>query len=148
MDAKWFPSPDRPFRSGTPNVIGANGIGMATLLLPPGLMWRNVIAFPLLLWIAYNVRHHTTSKPEEDYLTAINVAMAMAKYFDFSLRIPERSLRRIRPDGSAETAKEIASMSVWQKFQWNFDLFTTMRGIGWNWKVKNVDDVPQQISRR
>ena len=82
-------------------------------------------------------------------MNAVNVCLALLKYVDFSvLRIPEQELYRIHPDGTTETTKEIEEMTLWQKFKWNLDLYTTTRGIGWNWCVKNVDPVPENVSRR
>lgn len=128
--------------------LAANGIGMLTLLLPQG-HFRNAIAIPVLLWIPYNLRRYTTGKPVEDYLSAVQVSVALIRYLDFcTFKIPEQSLRRVGADGSTETPQEIQNMTLWQKLRWNFDLFTTLRGIGWNWRVKNVDDVPKDISRR
>lgn len=148
MDPKWFPSPDRPFQAGERSVGGANLVGVATLLLPQG-QFRNVIALPPILYIAYNLRQHTTGRADQDYLNAVNVCIALLKYVDFSiLRIPEQELHRVRPDGSVETTKEVEEMTIWQKFKWNLDLYTTARGIGWNWRVKNVDLVPENVSRR
>jgi hypothetical protein len=148
MDPKWFPPPNRPILPSGRSTLGATAIGIATLLLPQG-QFRNVIAVPSILWIAYNLRQHSTGKTEEDYMTAINVCMTLIKIADFAiLGIPEQSVRRIRSDGSVETAEEIKNMTVSQKLRWNLDLFLTMRGIGWNWRVKNVDAVPADVSRR
>ena len=148
FNPKWFPPPDRPFQPAVRSVLGATAVGITTLLLPQG-QFRNIVAVPPMLWIIYNLRQHTSGKPEEDYLGAVNVSMALIRLIDFSiLRIPEKSLRRVRSDGSLETAEEIENMTLWQKFCWALDLSTTMRGIGWNWQVKNVDPVPENISRR
>ncbi|KAJ9607725.1 hypothetical protein H2200_007803 [Cladophialophora chaetospira] len=148
MDSKWFPPPDRPFQPGGGSIFGAGIIGVTTLLLPQGA-FRKTIAIPPILWILYNMRQHTTGKPEEDYLTAINVSMALARFLDVCvLRDAEKEFRRVNTDESArETPNEIKKMTLWQKLRWNLDLFTTMRGIGWNWRVKNVDEVPLDTSR-
>ncbi|KAK6379512.1 hypothetical protein LTS17_006430 [Exophiala oligosperma] len=71
------------------------------------------------------------------------------RYLDFCvINVPERDFHRVRPDGNAETESDVRNMTIWQKFRWNFDLFMTMRGVGWNWRVKNVEAVPMQLSRR
>jgi len=31
------------------------------------------------------------------------------------------------------------------KLKWSAHLCFSMRGIGWNWRVKNVDDVPERL---
>ena len=149
MDPKWFPPPDRPFQPGGRGIFGAGTICITTLLLPQGPL-RKIIAVPPMIWLLYNLRQHTTGKGEEDYLTAVNISMTLARFVDVCvLRDAEKELRRVNPDGSArETANDIQKMTRWQKFRWNLDLFMTMRGIGWNWRVKNVEEVPINISRR
>lgn len=148
MDPKWFPPPDRPLQLGERFTAGANLVGIATLLLPQG-RFRNVIALPPILYIAYSLRQHTTGRADQDYLNAVNVCLALLKFVDFSiLRIPEQTLHRVRSDGTIETVKEIEDMTIWQKLKWNLDLFTTARGIGWNWSVKNTEHVPDDVSRR
>ena len=27
---------------------------------------------------------------------------------------------------------------------WHFNLMTSMRGVGWNWRVKNIPSIPPQ----
>ncbi|EXJ68268.1 uncharacterized protein A1O5_08883 [Cladophialophora psammophila CBS 110553] len=147
MDPKWFPPPDRPFQPGERSVFGASAIGITTLLLPQG-QFRKIIAIPPILWIIFNLRRHTTGKLEEDYMTAINVCMILIRWLDFEvLHKAEQTFRRVKSDGTTETAEDIQKMTIWQKFCWGLQLFATMRGIGWNWRVKNVGEVPRDISR-
>lgn len=148
MDPKWFPSPNRPSYPAGLAQAGSTLIGVASLLFPQG-QFRNVIALPPLLLLAWTVRQHTAGSPEEDYLTAVNIVMAITKYIDFVvMRIPEQSCHRIRPNNRVETTDEINRMSLWQKFKWSLQLACTTRGVGWDWRVKNVEPVPPGISRR
>ncbi|ETI22461.1 hypothetical protein G647_06536 [Cladophialophora carrionii CBS 160.54] len=114
MDPKWFPPPDRPFQPGSRSILAAGTIGITTLLIPKGQL-RNIIAIPSILWILwilYNLRQHTTGKPEEDYLTAVNISITLARFIDVCvLHDAEQSLRRVRADGSdRETAEDIQRM--------------------------------------
>lgn len=148
MDSKWFAPPGRPLQGGERLTAGANLVGIATLLLPQG-QFRNVIALPPIFYIAYNLRQHTAGRADQDYLNAINVCLAVLKLVDFSiLRNPEQTLHRVRLDGTVETTREVENMTLWQKFRWNLDLFSTPRGIGWNWRVKGFENVPENVSRR
>lgn len=149
MDPKWFPPQDRPFQSGGQSLLAGGVVGVATLLLPPSL-FRRTIAIPPLLWILYNLRQHTTGKREEDYLTAVNISMLLAKMVDVCVvHTAERDFHRVEDDGTpCETTQEIEQMTLWQKFNWSLSLLTTTRGVGWNWRVKNVDKVAPTISRR
>ncbi|OAL20157.1 hypothetical protein AYO22_09129 [Fonsecaea multimorphosa] len=147
MDPKWFPPPDRPIQPGGPSVIGAGVIGITTLLLPPGQL-RKTIPISLIPWVMLNLRRHTSGRPEEDYLTAVNVSLILVRCIDFEvLHNAEQAFRRVKSDGTMETAEDIEKMTIWQKCRWGLHLFTTARGIGWNWRVKNVDEVPRDISR-
>ena len=149
MDPKWFPGAERPFQAGGPGIIAAGIINTTTMLLPPG-QFRQFLAVPSLLGILYYQRHHTTGRTEQDYLTAINISLLLARLVDACvLHDAEHDFHRVDASGKArETAEEIEKMTLWQKLRWNLDLFTTMRGIGWNWRVKNVDEVRADISRR
>lgn len=148
MDPKWFPPPNRPIHATGLAPIGGTLIGVASLLLPQG-RFRNVIAVPSLLWLAWKLRQGSAGSPEEDYMNAVNLCMAVMKYIDFVvMRSPEQSFHRVRPGGTVEDADEVTQMSLWQKFKWSLSLACTTRGIGWNWRVKNVERVPEGISRR
>ncbi|KAJ9494805.1 hypothetical protein H2202_009706 [Exophiala xenobiotica] len=147
MDPKWFPPPNRPLRHGALHAIAANSIGIVTLLLPPG-PFRSVIGIPPILWIAYNLRQYSCGKSEIDYLDAANVFIGVMRYLDFCvLHVPERVFCRVGAENRVEAEKDVQNMTLWRKLHWNFDLFMTWRGVGWNWKVKNVDEVPKDMSR-
>ncbi|OAP60780.1 hypothetical protein AYL99_05782 [Fonsecaea erecta] len=147
MDPKWFPPPDRPFQPGDLSVIGAGIIGITTLLLPRAQL-RKIIPISLIFCIISNLRRHTARRPEEDYLNAVNVCLILFRCIDFAvLHDAEQTFHRVKSDGTIENAEHIEKMTIWQKFCWSLHLFTTMRGIGWNWRVKNVDEVPRDISR-
>ncbi|KAJ9630282.1 hypothetical protein H2204_008500 [Knufia peltigerae] len=149
MNPMWFAPPNRPLRPATDSsVAAANTVAILTLLLPQGAA-RSFAGLPPILYIAYNLRRCSTGKIENDYLNAINVFTCLMRYLDFCvINVPERDFHRVRPDGNAETESDVRNMTIWQKFRWNFDLFMTMRGVGWNWRVKNVEAVPMQLSRR
>lgn len=148
MNPTWFAPPNRPLRPVDSSVAAANGVAILTLLLPQGTA-RSIAGAPPLLWTAYNLRRYSTGKVEEDYLNAINVFTCLMRYVDFCVvNVPERDFRRVRPDGSTEPESHVRNMTIWQKVCWSLELFMTMRGVGWNWKVKNVQVVSMQLSRR
>jgi hypothetical protein len=148
MDPGWFPSADRPFQDGGKTLLAASAVSITTLLLPRGHL-RKIVAIPPSLWLLYNLRQHTTGKRADDYLMAVNVSMTLARFIDVCvLHDAETDLYRTNPDGSPkETAEDIQRMTLWQKFRWNLDLFMTMRGVGWNWQVKNIEPVKSDQSR-
>ncbi|KIW18353.1 hypothetical protein PV08_02641 [Exophiala spinifera] len=147
MDPRWFAPPNRPIRPVDSGAAAANGAAMLTLLLPPGPV-RSAAGVPAILWIAYDLRRHTTGKIEQDYLNAINVFTCLMRYVDFCVvNVPEREFHRVRPDGGTEPENHVRNMTIRQKLRWGFDLFMTMRGVGWNWRVKNVEEVPVHLTR-
>lgn len=149
MDPTYFPPAHRPYAPDSQMLLCANLIVASALLLPPGRYHRNLIALPGLLFTAYALRRHSSGKVEVDYLDAVNSSTLFLKWLDFAvLRVPERSAARVRDDGSVETADEVEKLTVWGKLKWVLSLLGTVRGVGWNWKVKNVDDVPKNVSRR
>lgn len=148
MDFGLFPPPIRPLHPAGRALLTSNAVGIASLLFPQG-RFRNIIAFPALLWIAYDVRQHGTGFVGSDYQDAVDLSMAFIRLVDFSiLRVAELSVHRVRPDGSFETTEDVFNMTIYQKFRWSIDLFLTLRGIKWDWRVKNVDQVSPKISRR
>jgi len=148
MDLGIFPPPDRTLHAPGRALLAGNAIGIASLLLPQGL-FRNIITFPALFWIANDVRKHGTGLAASNYQDAVDLSMALVKLIDFSvLRVPEESVHHIRPDGRAETTEDVLNMTLHKRFRWGLDLFLTMRGINWDWRVKNVGMVPHNASRR
>jgi hypothetical protein len=148
MEAKWFPPADRPYLEVGPTLGASFGVGFVGLLLPQGIL-RRAFAIPPLLFLLYNLRQHTAGAWEQDYLAAIQVTGFLIKTTDLCIvHHAENDFWRVKPDGSRrETNQEVHSMSPWRRLLWKLDLWTSIRGIGWNWKVKNVP-VVKQTSRR
>jgi len=131
--------------------LGASAINITSLLLPPGPV-RIGMAMPALLYCLYSTRSHTSGKPAEDYIMAVNVSMTLLKFIDFVvLRTPEKCVYHVKDGRPVEASRNPENMNLWQKLKWSLSLFTTYRGLGWienwNWKVRNVDEVPEDTPK-
>lgn len=147
MDKSWWPPETRPKRPAEQLLMIATTICVSSLLLPQG-RFRVVVCLGPLIYLCTQLRTHSCGQMNSDYLSMVNFTIMVLKWLDFvAIRNPEQSLRRKQHDGSVETYDEIRNLSLWAKFRWSLSMFTTYRGIGWNWEVKNVDHVPKATSR-
>ena len=145
MDSKWFPPQNRPCQPVGPTIGATYGLCFVSLLLPRGVL-RRALAIPPVLCLLYNLQRHTAGVWEQDYLAAIQVTIFLVKVTDLCIvHDAERDFRRLNIEG--DDAEAITRMSVWQKFWWKFDLWTSLRGIGWNWEVKNVPENKETSGR-
>lgn len=129
MFPSLFPVPDRPFAS-RPYLIPS--IFLACLfgsLLPAKIRTATV---PLLsLYLLFQIPKHTYGKPHEDYLWPIQAILVISHWIDFFIIHSPEEFARAKDGGQRPK-------TLWKRFTWVCDLNLTLRGIGWNWKVKNV----------
>ena len=148
MDPKWFPPPNRPIQAAgfvlVPFVLTCN----ASLLLPPGRP-RALLTLPPLLYLLCQVRRTTSGVNAEDYMSAINIALLSSRYVTSVLVAnPETDMHRVFVTGEKKWTREPEdpqSMGWWSKLKWSMSFWFSGRGIGWDWQVKNVDDVPANL---
>ena len=84
-------------------------------------------------------------------MTGINTAMFLCKFVDFAcLHNPERDYHRVdlTVQSTPVVNEDPTEMSTWQRFKWNVSLWTTNRGIGWDWEVKHVEHIPRNVTKR
>jgi hypothetical protein len=75
-----------------------------------------------------------------DYLMPVQAVLAVIHWIDFFVIHSPGGYSRAKDKGAVPT-------SLWEKLRWNWDLMISMRGIGWDWKVKNVPKGDVGISR-
>ena len=85
-------------------------------------------------------------------MLAINVSQFSLRYVtSVLLANPEKYMHRVvvsgEKKGTAE-AEDPQSMGLWSKLKWSMQFWSSMRGIGWNWRVKNVDEVPEKLQSK
>jgi hypothetical protein len=150
MDPDWFAPEGRPFRGANQSVLTFAGICFASLLIPPGKV-RIALTMPALLYVATRFRQYSSGQGAQDYMAAVNLALFGAKWIDFVLLgVPERDIYRVdmSQEGNPPVKEDAGRMILWQKCRWSGSLWTNLRGVGWNWQVKNVDNVPLTITTR
>lgn len=148
MDPALFPSPDRPILTSDFLLIPFISICVTSLLLPSGTT-RVSLTLPPILYILFRLRNTTSGNNVEDYLLAVNACGLFYKYVSFVLlRTPETDIYRVIVSGDKKGEREPedpAMMDMWTKLKWNLHFWTSLRGAGWNWQVKNVDELPPKL---
>jgi hypothetical protein len=143
-----FAAEDRPFRPGERLWGGFTSACVLSLLLPAGIV-RDIVGAIILWYIQREYPKSATGHAGRDYLIAINITLTAFKFIDFVyLRVPENAAHRVNVSGEPiESGKSIRDASHWKRLKWAWDLFSTLRGVGWNWRVKNIEDVPRGTTR-
>lgn len=102
--------------------------------LPPGKVRAGSVALTVGYLIA-QIPKATAGDVASDVLTPIQAVLCLAQWFDFYMFH--------RPDQFYRLSdKEHPPQTLWEKFKWYLDLNASMRGIGWNWQVKNIPTQP------
>jgi hypothetical protein len=91
----------------------------------------------LLLYLVSQVVKYPTGDKAQDTLLPIQAMILVTQWIDFYvLHTPEKDYYRIsRPE---EKKGSIKDQGWKERLKWAFDLKMTLRGIGWNWQVKNI----------
>lgn len=155
---KPIPHVDNPYDRFTPNTLLRDPIGsmmphvllMAIQLLalagPPFRYRRELVAVATLgLGVTYLSRPHFTN----DFGLAQPFSMAWSTYLATLEKLaadggPEACFWRI--DKPTQEALSYPAFS-WQKIRWALVMIFNMRGIRWNYQVKNVPPAPERGRR-
>ena len=148
LTSSSFAAEDRPFRAGERIWLGFTLACIMSLLLPPGMVRHTLGAF-VLLYVQKEYPKSATGHAGRDYLIAINVTLIAFKFADFVyLRTPENAAHRVNESGKPiEDGNSLRNASYPERLKWAANLFSTFRGVGWNWRVKNIQDVPPGTTR-
>lgn len=144
-----------------------------TYFLPAGTV-RTSVSIPALLYLLAQVPKYTSGNVGMDIMMAINCSLLFLKWVDFNvLHSTETEFWQVEErgpgDDPAVAAGEQKSVVVvgddkkyvgikkqktwpypntlWGRFKWLFSLWTTMRGVGWNWRVKGTPVVPASMTK-
>lgn len=148
MDPKWYPDRNRPTFRGETVLLTAYIVEITTILIPSKPL-RILLGLPLFLFCAFQTRKHTTGAIPDDYLTAINMIWFMLRWFDLAiLNEPEVSFWRDDTSNPEKKPETTSQGSLLERWKWSMSLCSTYRGIGWNWRVKNVDRISPAVPRR
>ncbi len=148
MDPSLFPGPDRPVRVSDWVLVPFLVICITSFLLPPGAP-RLLLTLPPVLYMVFQVRATTSGNQVEDYIFAVNTCGLFYKYISFVvLNTPEIDIQRVVMSGGKKGSKvpeDPTTMEPWEKLKWSMHFWTSLRGVGWNWQVKNIDGLPQKL---
>jgi hypothetical protein len=151
MDPKWFPPSNRPVRAGELVLVPFMLVCIASLLLPSGRA-RVLLTLPPLLYLLTQVRSTTSGINAADYMLAINISQLFHRYVTSVLfTTPETHMQRVVIRGEKKGMRkpeDAETMDLWSKLKWSLDFWFNMRGVGWNWQVKNVHEVPEKLQSR
>ncbi len=105
---------------------------LAGTVLPPGLL--NTLSISTsALYLSAQIPKATSGKVPQDYMLPIQALLLITQWLDFCvLHSPD--------EFSRDKDKEKVPKTWREKLSWAWGLNTTYRGIGWNWKVKNVPE--------
>lgn len=116
------------------------GVFTGSLLLPTKFL-RVAIGGPIALILLNKVSQHSINGFLFEYLLMIPLTGLLWQWMDFVIvNDPEEAFYKTDASQTQDEAKRTGSMpkDAVGKLMWGTALFTTVRGIGWNWKVKNV----------
>ncbi|KAK0113662.1 hypothetical protein ONS96_014518 [Cadophora gregata f. sp. sojae] len=99
-------------------------------LLPQGKI-RALSVTAVLLFLIAQVPRYTTGVLAQDALSPIQATLALLHWLDFFVFHPQDAWVRTK---DAHAPRK----SLLQRLAWSWDLNTSMRGVGWNWRVNNV----------
>lgn len=129
MFPSLFPDPDRPHASRpylVPSIFLACIFGS---LLPTKIRTAAVPIFSI--YLLFQIPKYTYGKPHEDYLFPIQSLLVIIHWVDFFIiHSPDQYFREKNGGQRPKT--------FFERFIWVWHLNLTLRGIGWNWQVKNV----------
>ncbi|KAI9862423.1 MAG: hypothetical protein M1824_001416 [Vezdaea acicularis] len=146
--------------SGILNIIQLLKFSSTTVSNPSPL--RNTAFIFVFCFLAYQGLLIRTPQNVFDYVfkgTALGGAILAAIDF-FFIETPQRDFRRVAPGGLLSNAQSkraedgeksstpTEGMSFLEKLRWSFGIWTTERGTGWNYAVKNIPPNPFSIDQK
>lgn len=101
-------------------------------LLPQGKL-RALSVTSVLIYLIVQIPKATTGELALDSLNPINATLLLLHWFDFFVFHSQDDWKRIEDRG-------VLRKNWKQRLGWSWDLSISQRGVGWNWKVKNVPE--------
>jgi hypothetical protein len=126
------------------------GVITASVFIPTKFL-RVGLVLPVAVGLLSMVPKYSWPDFALQYLTMIPVLGLMMQWLDFVVvNGPEKDFYRKAEGQTDEDAKVQGSMptSFFSKLLWSTSLFTTTRGIGWNWRVKNAPAPQTHLSKK
>jgi len=130
-----------------------------SFVLPCGII-RNSVSIPILLYLLAQIPKKTGGNVGLDALLAIDCSILFIRWTDINvLHISPRDFWQVEEtgsiaavaekdcDGKVQRTQPPYPSTLWGQFRWNLSLWVTLRGVGWNWRVKSTPVVPANITK-
>jgi len=130
MFPSFVPDKARPLAARPHLILSIFVVCLAGSVLPPGRL-NTLCTTATVLYLSAQIPKATAGKIHEDYMLPIQATLLFIQYLDFFVLHSPDEFSRTKD-------QEKVPKTWWEKLSWAWALNTTYRGIGWNWKVKNV----------
>ena len=132
MFSSFIPSKARPLAPRPHLIPSIFVVCLAGTVLPPSLL-NNLSIGTIALYLSAQIPKATSGNIAQDFMLPIQTILCVAQWVDFCVLHS--------PDEFSRDKDEKKVPKTWrEKLSWAWGLNTTYRGIGWNWKVKNVPE--------
>jgi len=132
MFPSFVPDKARPLATRPHLIPSIFLVCLVGTVLPPSLV-NTLSVSAITLYLSAQIPKATSGKFAQDYMLPIQALLLITQWVDFCvLHLPD--------EFSRDEDKERIPKTWWEKLSWSWSLNTTYRGIGWNWKVKNVPE--------
>lgn len=132
MFPSFVPDKARPLATRPHLIPSIFLVCLVGTVLPPSLA-NTLSVSAITLYLSAQIPKATSGKFAQDYMLPIQTLLLITQWLDFCvLHLPD--------EFSRDEDKEKIPKTWWEKLSWSWSLNTTYRGIGWNWKVKNVPE--------
>ena len=127
--------PSIPTTLLVPTILATSILGG---LLPPSKT-RTISITTALAYLVSQVLSRRTGDKTQDGFLPIQALVLFGQWVSFFvLHVPENEYWRVREKQKKEKQGVEHDKGWWEKLKWTTSLKMTLRGVGWNWKVKNV----------
>ncbi|KAF4633757.1 hypothetical protein G7Y89_g4360 [Cudoniella acicularis] len=138
MSASILPDKARPLAPQPWLIPSMYLLCISGSLIPEGIV-RSASVTLGLMYLALRIPKYTLGEVPQDYLFPIQALQAILHWIDFYVIHSPDDFSRAK-DGTSPPPPKTA----WGKLKQAWDLNTTMRGIGWNWQVKNIPEAASE----
>ncbi|KAE9371052.1 hypothetical protein N431DRAFT_425742 [Stipitochalara longipes BDJ] len=132
MFPSFVPDKARPLASRPHLIPSIYAVCLAGTALPPSFV-NIVFVTTAALYLSAQIPAATSGKVPSDYMLPIQALISISQWVDFCVIHSPDEFYRVKD-------KEKVPQTWSEKLSWSWGLNTTYRGIGWNWKVKNVPE--------
>lgn len=144
MDFLRYPLPSLSERVPMPAIFLPSFylVLIASILIRPHWL-RSILITPILLIYVWAYLH-VTGGVDSDRQNMTMLITSILMWLEFNvIGNSEKDLFR-----TWEQAVPVCNRSILQRLAWNYDLWTTWRGCGWNWGSRRSPKLPGHVANR